>query len=90
VPFLVAELGSDVDPFVLHLFAALAEKERTLIAERTRAELARKRAQGAKLGNRTNLAEAQAAGVAAIRADADAFAANVLPIIRQIRAAGVT
>jgi hypothetical protein len=24
VPFLVAELGPDVDPFVLHLFAALA------------------------------------------------------------------
>jgi DNA invertase Pin-like site-specific DNA recombinase len=29
VPFLVAELGSDVDPFILHLFAALAEKELT-------------------------------------------------------------
>jgi hypothetical protein len=34
VPFLVAELGADVDPFVLHLFAALAEKERAMIAER--------------------------------------------------------
>src|SRR6201994_3574410 len=34
VPFLVAELGSDVDPFVLHLFAALAEKERALISTR--------------------------------------------------------
>src|SRR6516162_9501608 len=30
VPFLVAELGSDVDPFILHLFAALAEKERAM------------------------------------------------------------
>src|SRR5271170_3200265 len=28
VPFIVAELGLDVDPFVLHLYAALAEKER--------------------------------------------------------------
>jgi DNA invertase Pin-like site-specific DNA recombinase len=28
VPFVVAELGPDVDPFVLHLYAALAEKER--------------------------------------------------------------
>jgi hypothetical protein len=28
VPFVVAELGADVDPFILHLFAALAEKER--------------------------------------------------------------
>jgi hypothetical protein len=26
VPFVVAELGADVDPFILHLFAALAEK----------------------------------------------------------------
>lgn len=90
VPFIVAELGSDVDPFVLHLFAALAEKERTLIAERTRAALARKKAQGAKLGNRTNLAEAQAKGAEVLRATADAFAANVLPIVRQIQAAGVT
>src|ERR1700751_2840385 len=36
VPFVVAELGPDLDPFILHLFAALAEKERSLIASRTR------------------------------------------------------
>src|SRR5262245_54063282 len=40
VPFLVAELGPDVDPFILHLFAALAEKERAMIATRTKAALA--------------------------------------------------
>jgi DNA invertase Pin-like site-specific DNA recombinase len=40
VPFVVAELGADVDPFVLHLFAALAEKERSLISTRTRQALA--------------------------------------------------
>ena len=28
--FMVAELGADVDPFILHLFAALAEKERAM------------------------------------------------------------
>jgi DNA invertase Pin-like site-specific DNA recombinase len=28
VAFIVAELGADADPFMLHLFAALAEKER--------------------------------------------------------------
>ena len=39
VPFIVAELGRDADPFMLHLFAALAEKERRLISERTRAAL---------------------------------------------------
>jgi DNA invertase Pin-like site-specific DNA recombinase len=34
VPFMVA-VGRDSDPFMLHLYAALAEKERHLIAERT-------------------------------------------------------
>jgi DNA invertase Pin-like site-specific DNA recombinase len=36
VPFIVAELGADADPFMLHLYAALAEKERRLISERTK------------------------------------------------------
>jgi hypothetical protein len=60
------------------------------IAERTRLALARKKAEGALLGNRTNLAEASALGHAANRRNADAFAANVLPVVRQIQAAGVT
>ena len=55
VPFIVAELGTDADPFMLHIYAALAEKERGMIAERTRAALAAKKPQGANLGNRTNL-----------------------------------
>jgi DNA invertase Pin-like site-specific DNA recombinase len=46
VPFLVAELGPDVDPFVLHLFAALAEKERSLISTRTRQALTAARRAG--------------------------------------------
>jgi DNA invertase Pin-like site-specific DNA recombinase len=90
VPFIVAELGADADPFMLHLYAALAEKERHLISDRTRVALAAKKAAGAKLGNRTNLAEAQAKSAAANKAGADAFAANVLPIVRQIEASGVT
>jgi DNA invertase Pin-like site-specific DNA recombinase len=36
VAFIVAELGADADPFMLHLYAALAEKERQLISQRTR------------------------------------------------------
>ena len=46
VPFLVAELGPDVDPFMLHIYAALAEKERRMISERTRAALAVRKGQG--------------------------------------------
>jgi DNA invertase Pin-like site-specific DNA recombinase len=61
----VAELGADVDPFVLHLYASLAEKERELISQRTKAALAAKKATGKVLGNRTNLAAAQAKGRAA-------------------------
>lgn len=90
VPFIVTELGADADPFMLHIYAALAEKERHLIADRTRAALAAKKAQGARLGNRTNLTEAQSKGHQVIRESADSFAANALPIIRQIQASGVT
>jgi DNA invertase Pin-like site-specific DNA recombinase len=90
VPFIVAELGTDADPFMLHMYAALAEKERALIADRTRAALAQKKAQGTVLGNRTNLRDAQAKGVATNRKAADTFAGNVLPIVRQIQATGLT
>jgi DNA invertase Pin-like site-specific DNA recombinase len=71
VPFIVAELGRDADPFMLHLYAALAEKERSLIAERTKAALASKRAGGARLGNATNLRQAGALGRATQIAAAD-------------------
>ena len=50
VPFIVAELGTDADPFMLHLYAALAEKERRLISQRTKEALARKKAQGPSWG----------------------------------------
>jgi DNA invertase Pin-like site-specific DNA recombinase len=88
VPFIVAELGRDADPFMLHLYAALAEKERRLISERTRAALAAKKAQGARLGNPHNLAAAGSIGRQALIAEADEFAANILPIVRSIQAAG--
>jgi DNA invertase Pin-like site-specific DNA recombinase len=89
VPFLVAELGSDVDPFILHLFAALAEKERAMIATRTKAALAAAKARGVKLGG-PRLAEAREAATASIKALADRPAANVLPIVREIQRAGAT
>src|SRR3954451_11293220 len=90
VPFVVAELGPEVDPFMLHVYAALAEKERSLIAARTRDALAAARARGQVLGNRTNLAEARAAGREVLVRQADMFAANVLPVIDDIRRQGAT
>ena len=89
VPSIVAELGVDADPFMLHLYAALAEKERRLIAERTRVALAGRKARGAKLGNPRNASAAAALGREVQTADADQFAANTLPIIDAIRASGV-
>jgi DNA invertase Pin-like site-specific DNA recombinase len=89
VPFIVAELGVDADPFMLHIYAALAEKERWLIGERTRSAVAARRAQGVKLGNRRNARDAAAAGHRSLRDEADSFAANVMPIIESLRAAGV-
>jgi DNA invertase Pin-like site-specific DNA recombinase len=89
VQFIVAELGADVDPFILHLFAALAEKERGMIATRTRDALARAKARGVALGG-PKLPEARKAAVRAIEANADRHAANVLPIIREIQRAGAT
>src|SRR5580704_12023220 len=82
VPFIVAELGTDADPFMLHLYAALAEKERALISQRTRAALAAKKAQGVVLGN-PNLANVRERAVASTKAEADRFAKNVAPIIRE-------
>jgi DNA invertase Pin-like site-specific DNA recombinase len=88
VPFIVAELGRDADPFMLHLYAALAEKERRLISERTTAALQAKKASGAKLGNPTNLCIA-----GAIERDtqvhiADEFARNLKPWVQAIQKAG--
>ncbi|RWP21024.1 MAG: recombinase family protein [Mesorhizobium sp.] len=90
VPFIVAELGADADPFMLHLYAALAEKERRLISERTKAALASRKTTGMKLGNLTNTAEAAAKGRRISVREADQFAQSVLPIIASIQRSGIT
>jgi DNA invertase Pin-like site-specific DNA recombinase len=77
VPFIVAELGSDVDPFMLHIYAALAQKERALISERTKVALAAAKARGVRLGN-----PKLAADNAAAAADRDAM---LRPVLDQLR-----
>jgi DNA invertase Pin-like site-specific DNA recombinase len=61
VEFIVTDLGRQADPFILHLYAALAEKERSLISERTKAGLQAARRRGQRLGMRNKTkAEARA------------------------------
>lgn len=78
----------------LHILAAVAEHERDMIAGRTKAALVQAKARGKALGwsNPARAEEQRRAsdrGAAAGRAQADQFAANILPIVRQIEAAGV-
>ena len=88
VPFIVAELGRDADPFMLHLYAALAEKERRLISERTKAALAAKKAAGACLGNQLNLGLAGAIGRAVAGGRADQLAEDLTPVLHSIQLEG--
>jgi len=64
VPFIVAALGRNVDPFMLHIYAALAEKERALISERTKVALQAAKERGVQLGNQAQ-ADANKAAAAA-------------------------
>ena len=84
VPFIVAELGPDVDPFMLHIYAAVAQKERSLIATRTSEALQAAKRRGVKLGvtGRQRAAEN--------KAKAKAQAATLLPILRALKKEGIT
>jgi DNA invertase Pin-like site-specific DNA recombinase len=76
VPFIVCELGANVDPFMLHIYAAVAEKERRMIAQRTSEALRAAQARGVKLGNPRSAEQADRA---------DAFAEGLREIVTPIR-----
>jgi DNA invertase Pin-like site-specific DNA recombinase len=71
----------------LHILAAVAEHEREAISDRTRAALAAAKARGVRLGT-PDRDGAVKRMVAAHSMHARQFAANVLPLIREIRGAG--
>src|SRR5689334_6315136 len=78
IPFIVTELGPDVDPFMLHIHAAVAEKERSRIAQRTKEALAAAKARGQRLGN-SEIGRAR-------KEEADVNARHLRSIIEPLRA----
>jgi len=79
----------------VHILAAVAEHEAKAISERTKAALVRAKARGVKLGGaRNHLAatapKAHAASLAVRRAKAEDRAADLLPVIVEIRARGAS
>jgi DNA invertase Pin-like site-specific DNA recombinase len=73
----------------VHILAAVAQHEREMISERTTAALQAAKARGVRLGN-PNLSEAAKIGRARLQDAAQQYAVNVLPVIRELQAVGVT
>lgn len=99
-PYFVAKLMHEKVPFVccdnphaskltIHILAAVAENEAELISERTKAALQAARARGQKLGSPTPEKGARQGGLV-VSKEADRFADNVMPIIRDLRRKGIS
>jgi DNA invertase Pin-like site-specific DNA recombinase len=87
IRFIVTELGPEVDAFTLHIYATLAQRERELIAARTKDALAAAEARGVKLGGpKINVARELA--IAKNKELADRYASKVLPVIRDLQRSG--
>jgi DNA invertase Pin-like site-specific DNA recombinase len=86
VEFVAADMPF-ANKLTIHILAAVAEHEREAISERTKAALAAAKARGTRLGN-PNPAYALNRMRAARKAQVESYAANILPIIREVQAGG--
>jgi DNA invertase Pin-like site-specific DNA recombinase len=81
VDFVAVDMPS-ADPFMLHVYAAMAEEETRRISQRTKDALAAAKARGVVLGQNGQVLADQN------KADADGFARSVAPAVHKIREAG--
>jgi DNA invertase Pin-like site-specific DNA recombinase len=104
IKFVCADMP-EANELTIHLFAAIAQHERQAISKRTTEALAAAKARGtwvsrsnrtvSRLGNPNGAAalrragKGNAASIAAHQANADEHAANIRPIIENIRTAGI-
>jgi DNA invertase Pin-like site-specific DNA recombinase len=77
-----------LNKFTAHILAAVAEHEAELISDRTTAALKAVKARGVKLGS-PNPKAGNAVAVPILKAEADEFAAKIIPHIRDITAQGI-
>lgn len=90
--FVVAELGEDVSPLMLHIHCVISEHERKAIGSRTKAALQAKKQREPEWepGNPATLKEAGKKGARATAKVADMFAERMKPSIQRMQNAGMT
>lgn len=90
VQFITCDGRGTEDPVVVKVEAARIAKETQMSSERTRAGLERAKAAGKRLGNRTNLREAQQKGTAMSQQAADLRRRELAAIIAEVKGSGHT